>query len=268
MLIVALNTAPSDTLLAQDLDSELQEESEAIAAKSEQQRTLADRVASVSHHRFLKKGRFELSPHLALSTNDAFFRRWMAGARVAYHLTESVALDFGGDITALSQSLQSVRSPNQDVLEKGDSGRNLCPTALSGDGGIADTHCPHAFFDLSVNYAPIYGKLSLASEWVLHFDTYFTGGIGALFEVNQDAVRQSLFGSPGFGVNVGAVIGVGTRVILNRWFALRVDYRSLLAPAKSLAGLQMTSFSVLTLGGSFFFPLDFEHAYEAAQVGE
>ncbi len=228
--------------------------------------TLAERVASISHHRFLKRKRFELSPHLAFTTQDAFFRRWMVGARFVYHFNESLSLDLGGDAVVISQPLASVRSPDEDFLEqqRNGSGGGNCPTAFFGDAGIRDERCPLGALDLSLSFAPLYGKMALAAERVVHFDLFGSLGIGALFDVNagnDSAQTRALVGSQGFGFNPALVIGGGTRIILNRFFAIRLDFKDymILDKLRGDSGVQVRNFISFHFGASFFFPLGFEH---------
>ena len=53
---------------------------------------LGDRVKAVQRKGFLKRGRFEVAPILALSVNDAFYQKVGGGLRLAYSLQDSFAL--------------------------------------------------------------------------------------------------------------------------------------------------------------------------------
>src|SRR5262245_28252506 len=54
---------------------------------------LRERIPPVSGFLMLRKGRFEVSPGLAISVKDAFFTKYLLGASLTYHATEQ--LGFG-----------------------------------------------------------------------------------------------------------------------------------------------------------------------------
>ena len=57
---------------------------------------LGDRVKAVQRKGFLKRGRFEVAPILALSVNDAFYQKVGGGLRLAYSLQDSFAVAVRG----------------------------------------------------------------------------------------------------------------------------------------------------------------------------
>ncbi len=174
---------------------------------------LRERIRPVSGHVFLKKGRFEVSPSATISLKDAFFRKYIFGASFTYHPQETwgVGLRAGYSMPTVSGSAQlctfggddgsvrSCRSPEFDELD------GTAPGQISLLAGV------------DVQWAPIYGKISLAAESFAHFDMYAVGG-AALVQYKADTSKMT----------VGANLGVGLRFFLNRSITLRTEVRNLM----------------------------------------
>ena len=239
----------------QDLDSEskVQEESatdEGIGL------TLQDRIRAVSRKVFIKAGRFELEPFYGASTNDAFFLRNTLGARASYHLFDSLSLDAGGAWNFWTQPLDPVRTVRNEL------------------NGIPDEAALYGYGDVGVTFAPVYGKFALMSEYVIHFDAFVSGGVGAVFDSNQytffgtqpaDIVGQQVANFIP-SVSPAAQIGIGTRVFLTRWLVARVDLRDYVYPAYRNGISTIQTLLMLNVGFGFYLPWDFEYEYTAARV--
>lgn len=229
--------------LAQDTEAapaeaaaDTKKESEQITSEEGINLTLQDRIKAVSRKTFIKEGRFELEPFGGISTNDAFFRRWTLGARVSYHLNDNFSLDFGGAGNVFSEQLDAVRFLRETQL------------------AITDDAVLFGYADAGVTFSPIYGKFSLMSEWIIHFDAFVSGGIGAAFDSNVTPVHPAM------------EIGVGGRVFLNRWVVLRADLRDYIYPQDRSGISTLQNLLMLNLGVGFYFPLDFEYKYQAAKI--
>ena len=118
--------------------------------------TLQDRIKAVSRKTFLKDFRFEADVMGGVTTNDAF------------------SLDVGGAGNLFSESLESVRLLKQGNLLVPDE------SALLGyaDGGIT--------------FAPVYGKVALMSELIIHFDAFVSGGVGAVFDTGASPAHPAM----------------------------------------------------------------------------
>jgi outer membrane beta-barrel protein len=106
-------------------------------------------------------------------------------------------------------------------------------------------------------WAPIYGKLSLAAEAVLHFDTYIAAGVGFVAPNQSDTT-------------MAANLAIGQHYFINRWVALRLEVREqIFAWARNPATDAQThwqGFLSASVGACFFFPLDqAEDAVSAAK---
>lgn len=170
----------------------------AIPCRAEEQgRTLKDRVKSVSNKLYVKSGRLELTilPLTSISLNDAFYQKFGGGLGLAYHFSESLSLGFTGTYNL-----------NVEVSNASYFGRKDESTPSAGKRNF--------LVGLNLMWAPVYGKVNLASEWVMHFDTYLSGGLGAIGSVQVDD-------STNFGF--AASFGLGIRLFISRMFAIRAE---------------------------------------------
>lgn len=172
------------------------------ARAQEETRTLKDRIKSVSNRMFAKSGRVELTvlPLTSISLNDAFFQKYGLGAEFAYHISEAFAI----------QALITYTLPDLNV-DTGNAGYH---------GSRPDTKIPYAgkrSFLLGADFcwSPVYGKVSLAAEYVMHFDTYVMGGVGAIGGDLGDTTNFGFAGS----------FGLGLRFFFNRSLALKIELK-------------------------------------------
>jgi outer membrane beta-barrel protein len=206
-------------------DSDLASEDAETAEIEEETLKLRDRIRAVSGSSFLKQGRFELEPFGGITTSDAFFRRWTAGARASYFIVEGLSIDAGGAVNVFNQALTPV------FLVDGSA------PVFDDDEQIL------AYGDVGVAFSPFYGKMAVMSEWVLHFDAFATLGGGAVVAQGGGQVDPAL------------EVGGGARMVLNRGMALRADVRNYL----TVGGGLVNNLIVFNLGVSIFFPFDFEN---------
>jgi outer membrane beta-barrel protein len=212
--------------------------------------TLQDRIKAVSRKVFIKEGRFELAPFGGISVNDAFYRRWTVGSRASYHIFDSLSIDVGGAVNLFSESLPSVR---------------IVGGAL---GVIPDEATLFGYADIGGTFSPIYGKFSLMSEWIVHFDTFVSGGVGLTVDSNRYTFLGQELPELVPGINPAAQVGFGGRVFLFRWLVLRVDLRDYIYPQYRSNISTLQNLFMLNIGLGFYFPFDFEYKYSAAKVVE
>ena len=223
---------------AQD-DSDLAAESSAGSASAEATdvgRSLRERIRAVSAPVFVRRGRFAVAPYAGLSANDAFFERLQVGARASYHLLESLSLDAGAAANLISIPLNSARLLQEEQLELTD------PTKLYG------------YFDVSATFAPIYGKASLMSELVMHFDAYASGGVGALAISLPDG--SGLLGD--VPIQPAASLAVGARVFINQWLVVRAELRDYTYWGDFGGGAGVQTLLFANVGVGFYFPMHFQ----------
>lgn len=172
--------------------------------------TLEDKIKSVQHRVFIKKGRLEIAPMFNLGLNDAFNQKYAVSAGVGYHFLESFGLEAGFGYAF------ATKTTNQTYLAK----ENLT---------IPDNGTLKYFFQLNAEWSPIYGKFSFFAWKIIHFDLYLTAGIGATsveytgWDYNADT--QTSTGSDMSGLHVAPNIGIGERFFLTDWLTIRFELR-------------------------------------------
>ncbi len=211
---------------------------------------LRDRIRPVSGNLFLKSGRIEISPAASVSVRDAFFTKIGFGGSVTYHFTEQLALGLRGayDLNMVAGSAQictvdsatNVRSCRPPTYQELD---GVAPGQVTMLGGV------------DLQFAPIYGKLSLLAEQFLHFDIYgILGGAGVLYRGPPDAGSTT----PAQLVSPGLNAGAGMRFFLNRFLTVRAELRDLIYSEKlSSGGGSLRNQLMVELGISLFFPPTF-----------
>lgn len=71
-----------------------------------------------------------------------------------------------------------------------------------------------SFFQSSLSFSPIYGKISWFTWAVLNFDLYAVGGAGV---VSYSGLQD--------GTSIMGNVGLGTRVFINEFLAAKVEFR-------------------------------------------
>ncbi|MCA3016781.1 MAG: outer membrane beta-barrel domain-containing protein [Myxococcaceae bacterium] len=214
LAVLLLLSAPA---LAQKAEDEAGDVSE---ADKDSAGPLRDRIPPVSGHLFLMDGRFEVSPGIGLSVRDAFFTKVMFGAALTYHFTETVGVSVRGgyNLSLVSGAAQictagnattraSCRPPTVEELT----------TRVDANGARVPANVAYGLNTLlasvDLQWAPIYGKLSLSSEKVLSFNMY--GLIGPTLV---------MYG-PLNTLTAGGNVGLGFRFFLNKFLTVRVELR-------------------------------------------
>jgi len=212
----------------EDVGSSADEETAIRAPSSEAAgRTLAERIPSVTRRVFAKAGRLELTPVLGLTLNDPFYTGMMMGARADFHVAEWLFIEANGNFFAAAKS---------DVPVDGGSALDVTYDRPAYTGG------------LSLGFAPLYGKLSVMAERVLHFDAFVTVGGGVV-------------GLKDAGSAVAVTASVGQHYFLNEWFGVRWEFGDQMYRAARATGLskEMQHLLSFSLGAAFYVPPSFEH---------
>lgn len=220
---------------------------------------LRDRIRPVSGHQFLMAGRFEASPGFGVSLRDAFFRKWIFGAALTYHFTEELGLSVRG-----GYSLPTISGA-----------ANICTQSDPANGIVGGCHQPTIddltldgntprnkaygliglLASVDVQWAPLYGKISLIAESFLSFNMYAIAG-GAVVTYG-----------PNGQLSPGGNLGVGFRFFVNRWLTVRMELRDTVYYEEGFfvtPGATNTSAGSLRnqltaeFGLSMFFPMQFE----------
>lgn len=214
-----------------DAAFENQESANADAGPAENKKKLSDRVKAVQRKAFLKKHRLEVFPHFAVDLNDAFFTHLIVGGAVGFHLADSLSLEARGGVVVGSVEQSAIRFVRTET------------------GSLLDN--PPEFkwhADLDLLWAPLYGKLSLFSEGILHFDTYVTLGPGVFA---TDAA-----------VNPAVNVGIGQRYFLTDWLVARIELRDYIFLDSRDGESDLQNLLILGFALSGFFPTSFDYDFQ------
>ena len=222
----------ADAFAQEEKDSDTKKESDQTQEldTSRERLRLRDRVKSVQRKSFLKKSRFELFPYFGLDLNDPFFQHFIVGASGAYHLTDSLALELRGGFVAGSVKQSAIRFVRQET-----------------DSLLVDPPEFKYHADVDLQFSPIYGKISLFGESILHFDTYLVAGPG-VFGTDQ-------------GANPAVNVGIGQRYFINRWLTARVELRDYIFMDNRNGSSDIQNLMIVSFSLSGFLPTTFDYEY-------
>lgn len=211
---------------------------------------------------YTKKGKHELSVSFGLSTNDAFYQNYYPNVMYNYHATSWLSLGLMASAainqpTGLTNTLCKSPTPGQQTNAA--CNPNPKDTDSPGFGVAPDVRRPFFFSQIALEarFAPIYGKLNVFSEAIVHFDFYLLISGGLFLTHPPDVTGASTLSSPdGMGFYPFGGIGIGQRYFLLKWLALRWEFRGLLMPENFKNRGDETRLRVdlaVNIGFSFFF---------------
>jgi outer membrane beta-barrel protein len=198
---------------------------------------LGDKVKAVQRKGFLKRGRFELAPILALTVNDAFYQKIGGGLRLAYSPQDAFAVAVRGSY------FTPYRTDN--VLEgKRAYSSQLLTSQLYGQAMVDGV------------WSPIYGKASFLADTIVHFDLFLAAGFGAVWSATSLKPRSE-------GPHPAAEVGGGVRFYPKEWLAFELGLMATFYPDQPVTSVPATIQSVVVgnVGVSFFFPFTFDYVY-------
>jgi outer membrane beta-barrel protein len=196
-----------------------------VAARAQAQ----DEINAVQKRPLREAKRLELWAYGAMSIGDPYLQRWGAGLRGSYHFREglSAGLDVRGFGTWATQDLVTAKSELHARII--DSRERAALTAFA-------------------SIAPLYGKVALPGDALVHFETFLDAGIGAAF-------TETEFGR---GARPLLAAGIGQRMFLSDNFALTARAGGeVYAERIVVAGESQThamGFWTIQFGFSWYFP--------------
>jgi outer membrane beta-barrel protein len=224
-------------------DKKSGQEKEAEDTGKTHQASLADKIPPVTGNLFVKAHRFEITPTFGVSLDDAFFQKYAFGLKLTYHLVESFSLGVhgayhlstvGGAVNVCDDS--GCGKPTMDTL-----GVKKLPGRLIGLAG------------LDIAWSPIYGKVNVIAEKVLHFDISIIVGIDAIFYQQPENENDA---TPKLNPTVGGHLALCERFFITPSITLRVELRDYLYSSKigtlGDATSKIENQLMLELGVSFF----------------
>ncbi len=194
-----------------------------------------DRIKSIQRKDFLKRHRWELTPTLTMSLNDAFYQKVGGGAAVAFHPADNLGIEVQGIYVGTVQTdmVGYYQQANQALPKVS----NLSFYAMG-----------------NLLWSPLYGKLAFVTDDIVHFDAYLIAGFG---------MAQTETG-PKFATN----FGLGLRYFLTSWLVVKIEVRDLIYTETFMLDTKRTEFSdiqnhvMFAVGVSFFLPFDFEYEFQ------
>lgn len=157
-------------------------------------------VPPVSGRMFPLGGRLELTPSLGISLGDAFFQKASVGGRAAWHLGDEWAIGVHA-----AKTLSRVAAP---LAVCADSLECSAPEATRLSQAPGDLF---ALASAEVEWSPLYGKLSLLAEAIVHFDVHVSlGPAVAMYRIGD----QLQLGAGG-RATLGERVYLGPRTALN-----------------------------------------------------
>ncbi len=198
---------------------------------------LGDKVKAVQRKGFLKRGRFEVAPILALSVNDAFFQKVGGGLRLAYSLQDSFALAARGSYYTPFRT-DNVREGKQAFQSQ------LLTSQLYGQAMLDGV------------WSPVYGKASFLADAIVHFDLYLAAGFGVVWSATSEPPRNE-------GPHPAAEFGGGVRFYPKEWMAFELGMMATFYPDQPILSVPATlqTVFVANVGVSFFFPFTYDYVY-------
>jgi outer membrane beta-barrel protein len=234
-------TETPETSSRQERDALLAEEAEAAIPEEERRRRI---VQTFQRKSFLKKDRYEGSPHIGFITNDPFVNRYLVGASLAYHVTEVFALEVSGTF-----------SPTFGTFDY----KYITEQLKENNQVTPDISRIQFFASGAVQFSPIYGKLAVGANQIILFDLFGVFGTGVVrtqddleaLQKENDPDAQATENQFHPTLNFGG----GARVILSESFAFRVEGRGL-SYIEVIEGttLEMKNNFALIASASLFFP--------------
>ena len=182
---------------------------------------------------FRKSLRHEFSFDGGLNADNQFLMYEMADIRYTFHFREALAFEM---------AWTHMFHQNKAIIN--DLANIQCPAGVPAGSICSITMNPppdpmkNIFFG-NVVWSPIYGKFSIFSKKIYHFDLFLVAGAG-YFQTEA---------SHRFGFDVGA----GSKVYLNNWCAVRIDFRNITV-REGGQFKHIINNRFITAGVSFFLP--------------
>jgi outer membrane beta-barrel protein len=212
----------------------------------------AGKIPPVSGQLYRKAGRFELTASGNLSLNDAFYSKYFGGLKLGYHLSEAWSVSAHAALGTTAATGSAVVCPKDTgCVDAGDAMLLQVPGKMRRVIGA------------EIAWSPVYGKLNVFAEKVAHFDLSILVGADLIShdEVLGPNAATALAASgedPPLVSTVGGHVGLGARLFLKEWLALRLevkDYVYAVEVPNNRTDKDWQNQIFTELGLSFFLPL-------------
>ncbi len=201
---------------------------------------------------FLKVGRVELLPTWGVTMNDNIIQHVQFNGMLNYWLTDALAVGVEGGLY-----VKNLREPFDLVARQA---RRL-PTVNKYNFGAA----------LDFHYVPVYGKFAVLDKHLLHWEMFFTAGVG--FTQSEVIPRDPAL-QPFKNFLITPNVGASMRFFLTKFLTVHVGLRDYIfvdkfeatnrteisgSAAKMNADSSLVNNVILQLGVSFWLPTSFEY---------
>jgi len=203
-------------------------------------------IMVVPHRTFLKAGRIELAPSAGVNINDNLASDFAFGGEANYFMSE---------VFGVGLLFQYFPTPG---------GATDLETDIRRRYRKFPTHNEYVFAGmLGASYVPIYGKFTLLSKWLVHWEAYVAAGGGL---IRTQTVPRDASLDPLTNNNPAGNVAFGGRFFLSKWFSTFFTIRDYLFVDKfELEGTDRPTESrfvqnvILSLGAAVYFPMDFKY---------
>jgi outer membrane beta-barrel protein len=226
-------------------------------AAPEQKLSASDRVSwqdivVVVRKPFLKQRRLEILPQWGITMNDNIIRHYQFSGQLNFFLTDVLAVGLEGQYY-----IKDLREPYDLVARQA---RRL-PTVNKYNYGAA----------LNFHYVPIYGKFAILDQHIIHWETFFTAGVG--FTQSEVIPRDPAY-QPFTNVLITPNVGASMRFFVTKFITVNAGIRDYVFvdkfeavgrtevngdAAKNNADSSLINNVVFQAGLSFWFPTSFEY---------
>jgi outer membrane beta-barrel protein len=163
-------------------------------------------IVVVPRKAFLKGGRLELAPFTGITLNDVLIRHYTFGGDLNFYLTDVFSIGIEG------QYFIKERSDRESLVGLQ---YNRIPTL--------NRYLYAAAFNFG--YVPGYGKYTLFNKYIMHWDIFVAGGVGAIWsEIIPRVVGDETFQT----IALAPDVQVGTRFFLSDWLTVSFAFRDYL----------------------------------------
>lgn len=160
-------------------------------------------IVTVVRKPFLKTGRVELSPLFGITMNDNIIQHLQGGVQANYYLTD--VLSVGGEFAAYVKNL---REPYDLVAFQA---RRLPAVNKYTWSGA-----------LNFGYVPIYGKFAVLDQYLVHWESYLTAGVGM---TQSEVLPRDPALQPFTNLLITPNVGASMRFFLTKFLTVTVGVR-------------------------------------------
>lgn len=160
----------------------------------------------------LRHRRFELNPHANFSVNDPFVQHTGFGLTANYWISNVLSVGVTG---IFFQGLNASSDINYQV------GRSTQLVVPINEYQLAAS--------LNFSYVPLYGKFSMFSRFIFHWDMYLTAGVGIMRTRPIPAVDPEVR-TFDWGTRILFNAGLGVRVFVTRSVGITAELRNYIYP--------------------------------------